>query len=242
MLREPQRETARAAVASAEAALAAAELDLARTSVKAPFNALVMERQVNTGARVSAGSNLADLVDTDSYWVELAVPAASLRWLAIPSDAEPGSAVRLFQERVWGKTRYREGRVTRVRGDLDKKGRMARLLVAVADPLALTDNAIDTGQPPLLLGAFVRAEIAGRQLQDGLALERSWLRDDNTLWVMDSDDKLAIRHPELIYSGERQVYVRDGLVAGDRIITSELAVAVEGMPLRIAKDPEGRTP
>jgi RND family efflux transporter MFP subunit len=238
MLREPQWETARAAVAAAEAALAEAELDLARTSVKAPFNALVAERQVNTGARVTNGANLADLVDTDTYWVELAVPAASLRWLKIPSDGEPGSAVRIFQERVWGKGVYREGRVIRLRGDLDKKGRMARLLVAVADPLALTDP----GQPPLLLGAFVRAEITGRQLQDVLALERGWLRDDNTLWVMDRENKLAIRRPELIYSGAQRVYVRDGLDPGDRVITSELAVAVEGMPLRTAQDPGRRKP
>jgi len=238
MLREPQRETARAAVASAEAALAAAELDLARTTVKSPFNALIMERQVNIGTRVSSGANLATLVDTDTFWVELAVPAASLRWLNLPADGEAGAAVRLYQERVWGDGRYREGRVIRVRGNLDEKGRMARLLVAVTDPLAL----LERDQPPLLLGAFVRAEITGRELRDVLALERNWLRDDNTLWVMDSDDKLAIRRPQLIYSGARQVYVRDGLEAGDRIVTSELAVAVEGMPLRTADDSGRPTP
>jgi RND family efflux transporter MFP subunit len=229
MLREPQRETARAAVAAAEAALAAAELNLARTRVKAPFNALVMERQVNMGTRVSSGADLATLVDTDTFWVELAVPAASLHWLKLPTDGEAGAVVRLYQERIWGEGRYREGRIIRVRGDLDQKGRMVRLLVAVDDPLVLAN-----GELPLLLRAFVRAEIAGRELQDVLALDRAWVRDNNTLWVMDRGDKLAIRHPPLIYSGVREVYVRDGLEAGDRIITSELAVAVEGMPLRTA--------
>jgi multidrug efflux pump subunit AcrA (membrane-fusion protein) len=238
MLREPQRETARAAVAAAEAALAAAELNLERTRIKAPFNALVMERQVNTGTRVGTGASLATLVDTDAFWVELAVPAASLRWLNLPTEGEEGSKVRLYQEQIWGAGRYREGRVIRVRGDLDEKGRMARLLVAVNDPLALTDGE----RPPLLLGAFVRAEIAGRELEQVLALDRGWLRDDNTLWVMDRDDNLAIRHPPLIYSGTSEVYVRDGLQAGDRIITSELAVAVEGMPLRTAAPLPGRKP
>lgn len=238
MLREPQRDTARAAVAAAEAGLAAAELDLARTMVKAPFNALVMDRQVNTGTRVSGGANLATLVDTDTFWVELAVPAANLRWIDLPTDDEKGARVRLYQERGWGDARYREGRVIRLRGDLDQKGRMARLLVAVSDPLAL----IDREQPSLLLGAFVRAEITGRQLQDVLALERGWLRDDNTLWVMDRDSKLAIRHLQLIYSGTHQVYVRDALEPGDRIVTSELAVAVEGMPLRMADEPGRQIP
>ncbi|MEJ2692007.1 MAG: efflux RND transporter periplasmic adaptor subunit, partial [Candidatus Thiodiazotropha sp.] len=148
MLREPQRNTARAAVAAAEAALAAAELDLARSKVVAPFNALVMERQVNRGTRVSSGANLATLIDTDTFWVELAVPAASLRWIELPGDGKQGAQVRLYQERVWSPGDYREGRVIRLRGDLDQKGRMARLLVAVSDPLSL----IDRERPSLLLG------------------------------------------------------------------------------------------
>jgi RND family efflux transporter MFP subunit len=235
MLREPQRETARAAVAAAEAALAAAELNLARTRIKAPFNALVMERQVNIGTRVGIGANLTTLVDTDIYWVELAVPAANLRWLELPGEGQAGAEVRLYQKRIWGEGRYREGRIVRVRGDLDQKGRMARLLVAVDDPLALTQGEL----PALLLGAFVRAEIAGSELQNVLSLDRGWLRDNNTLWVMDGDDKFAIRSPPVIYSGINEVYVRNGLEAGDRIITSELAVAVQGMPLRTAGKRQG---
>jgi RND family efflux transporter MFP subunit len=229
MLREPQRETARATVAAAEAALAAAELDLARTRIEAPFNAMILQREVNIGTRVSNGASLVTLIDTDTFWVELAVPAAALRWFKLPAGSETGAVVRLYQERIWGEGHYREGSIIRVRGDLDQKGRMARLLVAVDDPLALAD-----GELPLLLGAFIRAEIAGSELQDALSLDRAWLRDNNTLWVMDRDHKLAIRRPPLVYSGVNEVYVRDGLEAGDRIITSELAVAVEGMPLRTA--------
>lgn len=234
MLREPQRETARAAVAAAEAALAEARLDLARTTVKAPFNALVLDRQVNTGTRVSNGAELATLVDTDTFWVELAVPAASLRWLDLPADGQPGSEVLLYQEQVWGKQRSRVGRVIRLRGDLDEKGRMARLLVAVDDPLSLQDSE----QPSLLLGAFVRAEIAGRELPDVLALERGWLRDDDTLWIMNHENKLVIRQLQPLYSSSSHVYVHDGIEPGERIVTSELAVPVDGMPLRTAEQPE----
>jgi RND family efflux transporter MFP subunit len=232
MLREPQQATARATVASAEAALAAAELDLARTRVTAPFNALILERHTDLGARVATGGNLATLAGTDTFWVELAVPATTLRWIDLPNQGKQGAQVFLYQDKVWDKGYFREGRVTRLRGDLDEKGRMARLLVEVSDPLALDDQT----QQPLLIGAFVRAEIKGRELQNVVTLERSWLRDGDKVWVMDSDAKLAMRHPEMVYQGVNQVFVRDGLEPGDRVITSELAVAVEGMPLRLARE------
>lgn len=232
MLREPQQATARATVASAEAVLAAAELDLTRTRVTAPFNALILERHADLGARVAVGGNIATLVGTDTFWVELAVPAATLRWIDLPSQETPGALVYLYQDKVWDKDYFRQGRVIRLRGDLDEKGRMARLLVEVTDPLALHDPT----QQPLLIGAFVRAEIKGRELQGVMTLQRGWLRDDDSLWVMDTNDKLAIRYPQVVYRGVNQLYVRGGLEPGDRVVTSELAVAVEGMPLRLARE------
>jgi RND family efflux transporter MFP subunit len=232
MLREPQQATARATVASAEAVLAAAELDLARTRVTAPFNALILERHADLGARVATGGNVATLVGTDTFWVELAVPATTLRWIDLPNQDLPGAQVYLFQDKVWEQGYFREGRVIRLRGDLDQKGRMARLLVEVTDPLALNDQT----QQPLLIGAFVRAEIKGQELQEVITLERSWLRDGDIVWVMESEAKLAIRHPQVVYRGVNQVFVRDGLQPGDRVVVSELTVAVEGMPLRLARE------
>lgn len=226
MLREPQLESARGSVASAEAALDTAKLNLSRTEVRAPFNALVIERNVNVGTRVANGTDLAVLAGTDAYWVELAVPAASLRWIDIP-----GASVRLYQEQVWGKDAFREGRVIRLLGDLDSAGRMARLLVEVADPLAMESP----DRPALLLGAFLRAQIEGRRIDGGFAIDRSWLHDGDTLWVMTADNRLDIRPVEVLYRGATQVYLRDGLKAGDRLVTSDLAVPARGMPLRTAE-------
>jgi RND family efflux transporter MFP subunit len=232
MLREPQQATARAAVASAEAVLAAAQLDLRRTRVTAPFNALVLERHTDLGARVAVGGDVATLVGTDRFWVELAVPAATLPWIKLPTQAAPGAQVDLYQEKVWEKDYFRQGQVIRLRGDLDEKGRMARLLVEVTDPLGLADPT----QQPLLMGAFVRADIKGRELQDVITLQRGWLRDGDRVWVMNRDGKLSIRHPQVIYRGANQVFVRGGLEPGDQVVISELAVAVEGMPLRLARE------
>ncbi len=229
ILREPQLESARASVSSAEAALAKAELDLQRTRINAPFNAVVLEKGIDIGSRVASSTVVATLAGTDRFWVELAVPVAALAKLELP-----GAKVHLFQEQVWGTERYREGQVVQLKGDLDEKGRMARLLVAVEDPLALHHP----DQPPLLLGAFLRAEIEGRPVADALALERSWLRDGDTVWVMTTDHQLAIRQAELLHRGPEQVYVRLPITAGERIVTSDIAIAAVGMPLRTKDEPE----
>lgn len=229
MLREPQLATARGAVAGAEAALETARLNLSRTEIRSPFNALILERNVNVGTRVANGTDLAVLAGTDAYWVELAVPAASLRWIETP-----GAVVRLYHDQVWGKDAFREGRVIRLLGDLENAGRMARLLVEVPDPLAMEDPE----KPSLLLGAFLRAEIEGRRIEGGFAIDRSWLRDGDTLWLMTDEDRLEIRPVDVLYRGARQVYLRDGLKAGDRLVISDLAVPAPGMALRTSEKRE----
>ena len=55
VLREPQMATAQANVEAAEADIRRAELNLERTSLTAPFDALVLERNVNVGSLVTPG-------------------------------------------------------------------------------------------------------------------------------------------------------------------------------------------
>ncbi|MDX9862187.1 MAG: hypothetical protein RBS99_14860, partial [Rhodospirillales bacterium] len=53
VLRQPQLASVQAAVDTAKAALEQAKLDLARTSVTTPFNAIIQSRDVNVGTQVS---------------------------------------------------------------------------------------------------------------------------------------------------------------------------------------------
>lgn len=236
MLRKPQLQTARAEVDSARAALEQARLDLQRTRLKAPFNAVVLEANVDTGAQVSSNTVVARMAGTDEYWVELSVPVTQLPWIELPRQDGTASTVRLFHDGVWG-ARHREGRVLRLRGDLAQPGRMARLLVTVADPLALTEER--SGNPPLLLGSFLRAEILGREMEDVVPLDRAWLRAGDRVWVMNDKNELEIRDVSVIFRGGERVYVRNGIKAGERIVTSDIGVPAGGMPLRVDGDSEG---
>ncbi|MGM0413409.1 MAG: efflux RND transporter periplasmic adaptor subunit, partial [Pseudomonadota bacterium] len=205
-----------------------ARLDLARTTVRSPFDARVTDRMVDRGTRVTTGSDLVRLVGTDEWWVELALPQSSLRWIESPRGPDrPGSTVRI-RHASWPEEGYREGRVIRVRADVEEGGRLARVLVAIPDPLDRDGEE----RPRLLLGSFVEGTIHGRELDSVYRLDPAWLREDDTVWVMDDDDTLAIRETEVLHRGGGAVLVRGGLSPGDRVITSDLAVASEGMALR----------
>ena len=232
---EVAKKTAQVAVDQARNDLRQAQLDLERTAIRAPFNALVTSRGVNLGATVSTTTALATLVGTDAYWVEVAVPVDQLKWVRIPRAAtEQGSAVRVYDEAAWGADRFRTGHVCRLMGDLEEQGRMARLLVSVEDPLALAEANRD--QPALLLGSYVRVEIEGTDIESAATVNRSLVRDGRNIWVMGRDGRLEIRPVTIAFRGRDHVLVTGGIQAGDRLVTTDLSAPVAGMPLRLRTD------
>lgn len=236
VLREPQIARARAAVEAARAQLAAAKLDLERTTVTVPFDAVVRVRGAVLGARVTEATALATLAATDEWWVEALVPVDELRWLRIPQRAgEEGSPARVRDEAAWGPDAAREARVLRLAPGLEPQGRLARVLVAVADPLALEPD--HAGLPRLVLGSWVEVEMEGPQLESVVPLDRRWLRDGDRVWVMTEDRKLDIRPVTIVFRERDRVLIGAGLEPGARIVVSEIAAPVQGMRLRLKDDP-----
>lgn len=233
ILRKPQLENLKATLEAARAKRDQARVDLARTKIKAPFNAVVQSREVDLGTRAGESSVLATLVGTDVYWVRVSVPVSQLRWLRIPqSDKEKGALVRIYDEAAWGEGVFRQGRVIRLESGLEEEGRMARLLVRVEDPLGL--QAEDEKTPRMLLGSYVRVEIEGKSVASGVGINREYIRDGNTVWVMDADGNLAIRPVQIAFRGADQLIITGGINPGEKMVISDLATPVAGMPLSIA--------
>jgi RND family efflux transporter MFP subunit len=231
-LRKPHLEKARADLAAAESDLAQARLQLERTRIHAPFNAVIRARHVSVGSQVTAQKSLAVLVGTDRYRVRVSVPEDRLDWIAIPRHhGDAGAPVRVQVRNG----REIEGRVVKLLGDLDTEGRMARLLVSVDDPLGLETGVAD--RPPLLIGAFVRVRIEGRRMASAFRIPRAALRDDNRVWIAAKNDTLEIRTVRTVWRDKTDVLVNDGLAPGDRLIVSNLAAPVPGMPLTIQGGP-----
>lgn len=235
--REPQLKRAKAQVRSARAAVAQAELELERTTVTAPFDAQVLTREANVGSQVSASEPLARLAGRQTYWVEAAVPMHKLQRLSFADgDARQGSLVRVRNRTAWPEGVYREGYLYRLIGELEGETRLARVLVAVDDPLAIEAGSDDT--PPLMLGAYVESRIRGRPIENTFKLSRDYIRKDDTVWLM-RDGRLVINEVDIVFRDAEHAYIRSGLSEGDRVVTTNLATVKEGVKLRLKQNGTG---
>ncbi len=231
VLREPQLNAAKSRGESAEAAVKQAELDLERTTIRAPFDAHILSRDVALGSQVSLGESLGRLVGMDVYWVEVTIPLAKLHWLSFPGDdGEKGSPVKIRSRTAWGADEFRSGHLYKLVGALESQTRLARVLVEVKDPLV--QQPASEGLPPLMIGAFLKTEIEGKKLEDVVRLNRDYLRQNETVWVME-DGKLRIRDVEIIFRDEHYAYITGGLYEDDQVVTTNLSTVVDGAALRV---------
>ena len=229
VLLEPQLSSSKAAMAAARAGVRQAELDLARTEIRAPFNCYVSDEQVGLGQYLRAGTSYATLTGTDIFEVTIPLPLEELSWLQIP---EPGSATEgspaTIELQLGGQVSTWRGTIVRRLGDIDPRTRMASVIVAIDKPLD-GDSASDI---PLAPGMFVDVLLHGKPLEQVIALPRSTLRDSDTVWLVDDENRLQIRSVVIARREREVVLISAGLNDGERVIVTGLAGAANGMLLR----------
>ncbi len=244
-LRQPQLKAAHQRVEAARMSVKNAELDVRRTEVRAPFDALVLERDANIGSQVGSGTPLARLVGIDHYWVIVSVPLATLRWLDIPKGGRRGTKARVRNASAWSDQEYREGHIERLIGAVEADSRMARVVVTIDDPLA---RELSGDPPKLIVGEYLEVELVGEELPEMARLPREYIRAGDTVWVM-KDGRLNIREVKVATRDVEYGYVREGLEPGEKVVSSNLATVREGVQLRLqaesaapSQPAEGATP
>jgi hypothetical protein len=174
---------------------------------------------------------LGRLVGLDAYWVEATLSVSKLQWITFPEEKnEHGSKVRVRNRTAWPPDTYREGELFRLIGTLEDQTRMARVLVTVPDPQAYKTD--DSDVPRLMLGSFVEVHINADELKNVIRLNRDYVRDNNTVWVME-DEELKIKDTEILFRDAEYAYIQKGLSEGDQVVTTNLSTVSEGAPLRL---------
>ena len=234
--RKPQLSAAKAKLDGERADLRKANLHLARTRLKAPFDGVVGEKNVDIGQYVTLGQPLATLFGTRA--VEIVVPLAneSLRWIRVPgftvTDSEGASAT--VRTRLAGATQTWEAKAVRAEGRIDEKTRMVNVVVRVEQPYGK--------RPPLAIGLFVNVDIQGQTLENAAQLPRAVLRSGQQVWVVDQENRLHVRSVRVAHLTSDGVYIDEGLVAGEQVVISQLKAVSNGMKVRPVLQDKGDRP
>jgi RND family efflux transporter MFP subunit len=228
---ERAQQVSDAMLKEAEAALERAEIDLERTQIVAPFDGRVRTESLDEGQFLQKGGAVATIYATDALEVRLPLPDAQLAYLD-PTFAQTGRApidrdvaVTLAADFAGAKQTW-QGRLIRTEGDISQRSRFVNVIAEVTD----TTSTEGTRLP---LGLFVTATIEGRTLDELISLPRTALRDDETVMVIDDDNKLHFRTIEVFRLGDEEVIVSAGLQAGERVCVSPLQFVVEGMAVTV---------
>ena len=121
-----------------------------------------------------------------------------------------------------------EGRIVRTEGTLDESTGVLYAVAEVQDPYQQKDN-----RPPLLSRLFVQAEIEGKAMQGVFVLPQLAMNAAQEVLLVDAKQKLHIRRLDVLRNEPDRILVKEGLNAGDRIVTSGIEVPVEGMTVRV---------
>ena len=239
VLRLPQLAGAEAAVQAAQAAVMRAERNLERTRIRLPYDGLVRAREIDLGQYVGAGTSLGRAFAVNVAEIRLPLSDQDLAFLDLPG---PGQFANHFTPvtltgSVGGQRGYWEGRVVRTEGVVDEGTRLSYAVVQVDDPYGLLG---DLKPIPLQMGTFVQAEVRGRSAEGLIELPRSALREGDTLFLANADDRLEIRNVQVIRATPHRVYLHNDIKTGDRVITTAIPVPLPGMALqpRAAAGPE----
>ncbi|GLS46245.1 efflux RND transporter periplasmic adaptor subunit [Methylobacterium brachythecii] len=170
----------------------------------APRDGVVVERNVSDGMRAKSGDTLFRLVDHSRVWVLVDITERDLA--AVAEGQKATVRVRTFPDRAFG------GTVTRIYPHLAMGTRTARLRIELPNP-----------NGDLRPGMFADAEITTGTGEAVVAVPDDAVIDTGTKQVVlvdKGDGRFEPRPVRMGMRGDGYVEVRDGIAAGDRIVTS----------------------
>lgn len=225
------REQASADLDATTAQVERAKRDLDRTKIRAPFDGRVRQKSVGLGQTVGSGTVLGVVFAVDFAEVRLPIAARELPYLELPEfpddapvEVELRDAIGEASETVW------KAKIVRTEGALDEDSLELFAIARVDDPFGRK-----SGHPPLRIGQPVVGFIAGKLLNNVIAVPRSAVGQlDQVYFVDKSELTLISKTITPIWRDQNHVIVRDPLIEdGALLATTRLVYAPEGAKVEI---------
>ncbi|MBY5948353.1 efflux RND transporter periplasmic adaptor subunit [Photobacterium rosenbergii] len=204
VLREPQLASAQAKLANAQQALVKAEEDLANTEIRAPFDSVVVSRDIQPGSYLGTGTNLATLYSIDRFEIE--IPLSEQQWANLPQHDDRDQ---------WTAT------LTNSKGDVEWQASVERSYQYVTQQTRQRSIVLVVDKPfeqeqPLFPGTFVSATIQGDEVDNLWQLPASALSQQGEIWTVDAQGVLAKAPASPVFERQQHIYV-EPTQAGDAV-------------------------
>ncbi len=243
-LREPQRKQEEANVKFAKAGVERAKRNLAKTEIRAPFDALVKMKNINMGSYLTQGKLIGELYGTETAEIRLPITPNSFSYL----DLNRLDSRKLNIEAQYGDTQINHwaAKLVRNEGIIDKDNRMIYLIAEVDDPYNLKSplgkssiksiSSLSTSSPSLSLpvlqfGTFVTTTIQGKKVKDVIKLPRHVVRSEQVI-VVDSQNKTQTRQVNVVRSDNENAYVIGGLEDGEFVSLIRADSLIDGTEVK----------
>lgn len=248
-VRLPQLQKAQAELTLAEAVVKSAKIQLSRTVIQAPYNAIIRNTQVDVGQYVSSGNTLATIISVETAKVRLPIKQQDMPFILLPSlqaqvmkDTQVNS-VNTSKVELSSITNHKiDMRTTHLIGSegvVDNTSRVQFVVAVIDDPYNLKGNEQRSALP---VGSFVQAEIQGKILSNVTRIPRSAVIGKNTVYLFSHQKTLMIQSIDIIRTDKHYVYTQDSLPENARLITTELSLPIKGMLLRVRDFEANDTP
>lgn len=202
VLHQPQLLVKIAALKNAEYSLKKAKEDLDKTVIKVPFNALIVDRDIQPGSYLQTGSTIATLYSTDR--VEIEIPLSAKQWSNLPKITN--KELTQVATKKWPVILYStdlnkswQGYVIRIEQHVNPTSRQRSLFIAV-------DNPFDANIK-LFPGTFVQADIDGAVLNNTWKLPASAISQQGDIWFITENNLLNKVAAHKLFEKADSVYV-----------------------------------
>ena len=219
-----QGESVAAQLKGAQTALEEARIPLHDTELRAPMNAVVLQRKVEVGSLVSPGTPGFVLADTTSVKALFGVPDIIVESLKL------GGSINVTSEAALGTDFH--GRITAISPSADPKSRVFEVELTIPNPqnrlkvgmvvsLALDETNVAHESPVVPLNAIVKSKDDPRNFAVFVIEER------------DGKHAARIRNVELGEAYGNTMAVVNGLKTGERVITTGSTLIVDGERVKL---------
>jgi HlyD family secretion protein len=228
-----QLAVADAQVAAAEAEVARRSRDVELTKIRAPYDAVVVERFVDVGMRVITmpSDPILQIMDPRLLFAEINIPEQhqnAIRYAACGDEPCVNLAAALAAEAVWitvdSLPKPIPGRIDLINGMVDPATRSLRVRVSI-------DNRDRVLRP----GGFVKVRVPIATRSDALAVPKDavLLQDGKRIVFVVRGETVEKVVVETGLSNDELYEIRSGVLEGDQIVVGGTAVLRDGMTIQV---------